>query len=140
MIAESFGKAEFSRVFPYRLNLVEKNESEYVVIELVERNIKKLIESAPVMPAPVRDEITKDQLEVLDAEVATKKSGGMIEISGKLIGGEKDDSAPKNKPIFVTVKDGNTETVYEAFPINGFSAYIPYESTEGLEINICKLK
>lgn len=140
MIAESFGKAEFSRVFPYRLNLVEKNESEYVVIELVERNIKKLIESAPVMPAPVRDEITKDQLEVLDAEVATKKSGGMIEISGKLIGGEKDDSAPKNKPIFVTVKDENTETVYEAFPINGFSAYIPYESTEGLEINICKLK
>lgn len=54
-MADSFDAALFSRSMPYRLDLVSQREADYVVAELVERNLRYLIQNVPVMPAPVRE-------------------------------------------------------------------------------------
>lgn len=54
-LADSFDAALFSRSMPYRLDLVSQREANYVVVELVERNLRYLIQNVPVMPAPRRE-------------------------------------------------------------------------------------
>ena len=104
MLADEFAKAEFSRIFPYRLNLVEKNQSDAVVIELVERNLPNLLLSAPVMPAPKRE--IKSLKSCAATVVGTRTTGGMLQIYGTLPDSYHGD-------ILVQVGDA----VYEAFPI-----------------------
>lgn len=141
MLADEFKTVEFSRIFPYRLNLVEKNKSDAVIIELVERNISNLLLSAPVMQAPLRNDVkvTETNFEIS----GTKKSGGLMQIYGTVEARDKD--------IYIVVKQGETKTVYEAFPIyeselidgtkevksGGFSAFLPISDVDGLDIKIC---
>lgn len=54
-LADSFDAALFSRPMPYRLDLVSQREPDFVVAELVERNLRYLIQNVPVMPAPRRE-------------------------------------------------------------------------------------
>lgn len=53
-LAEHFGKSYFSRSETYDLTEAEARSADAVVIELVERNLCRLWENAPVFPAPVR--------------------------------------------------------------------------------------
>ena len=53
-LADSFGAARFSRATAYNLTLTEKLGAKYVVVELVERNLRYLLRFTPVMPAPER--------------------------------------------------------------------------------------
>ncbi len=54
-LADSFDAALFSRSMPYRLDLAAQREADYVAAELVERNLRYLIQNVPVMPAPQRE-------------------------------------------------------------------------------------
>lgn len=49
-MAESFENAIFSRENNYRLDFMAQNQAQYVVIELVERNLNYLVEYTPVFP------------------------------------------------------------------------------------------
>ena len=144
LLADEFGNAEFSRIFPYRMNLANTNQSDTVIIELVERNIKNLLYSAPVMEAPERFGLS---LEEADGEIlGTKKSGDLLQVYGVT---EISDQAVY---LSVTAKDG--EKIYEAFPIyesklidgeediksGGFSAFIPFSDVSEIDIKICKIK
>lgn len=55
-LADSFEAALFSRSMPYRLDLVPQRGADCVVAELVERNLRYLLQNVPVMPAPDREE------------------------------------------------------------------------------------
>ena len=60
----------------------------------------------------------------------------------------------RGKDIYIVVKHGENETVYEAFPIyeselidgteevksGGFSAFLPISDVDGLDIKICIAK
>ena len=54
-LAESFGKAKFSRSTAYDLAQMETEEISVVMIELVERNLDYLLKNMAVYPAPVRE-------------------------------------------------------------------------------------
>jgi len=54
-LADSFNAALFSRSVPYRLDLIAQREADFVVAELVERNLRYLIQNVPLMPAPRRE-------------------------------------------------------------------------------------
>lgn len=54
-LADSFAHALFSRSTAYRLDLIPQQEADCVVVELVERNLRYLLENIPVMPAPARE-------------------------------------------------------------------------------------
>ena len=53
-LADSFAEARFSRATAYPLNQASEMGADFVLIELVERNLAYLLENVPVMPAPAR--------------------------------------------------------------------------------------
>lgn len=55
LMAESFSEALFSRAMPYNLNLMDQIDAQYVVVEMVERNLPLLADAPFQMPAPAVD-------------------------------------------------------------------------------------
>ena len=111
-LADSYGKAMFSRSTSYDMT----QEADYILVELVERNLRYLIGYAPVMPSPVVS-LELPEKTVGNVQVAVKKGS---------IKGTLPQSPDTDSNVFV-VCDG---TVYEAFLLadNGFIANIPEEA------------
>lgn len=123
-MAESFGTACFSRAMPYDLTTADAENADVIVIEIVQRNLRWLIERAPILPAPVR-EVTPPQT-VTDLSftcTCEKGSGDLFCYTGSL-GSPIDPTSP----IYLLC-DG---TVYEASPAGegegAFTAYLPVQS------------
>lgn len=123
-LADSFASARFSRSVSYDLMQAGVLKADYVLVELVERNLDYLVTNVPVMPAPVR------------ATPAFQQASGRVEIS-RVPG----DKAPEG---YVLLKGSLTELVdsdspvyivcggicYEAFLLDGggFAAYVPEQA------------
>ncbi len=116
-LADSYGKCYFSRSAVYDLT----REGDFVLIELVERNLRNLIamKNLPVMPSPVV-EIPQPQTVsgTADVTVSSKAPEGMKMVSGTL------PQEPDTESSVYVVCDGKT---YEAFLLadSGFAAYVP---------------
>lgn len=135
-IAECFGSAEFTRTVPYRMDGIGENGANTVILEIVERNLPDLQKYAPLMSAPVTENLSFKTLEVCDdLTVKSEKNGKYIHIFGEL---GKDFFTGNNTKIFVTA-NGVTYRAFNAFEDkllecegktsdNGFSLYIPEDS------------
>ena len=116
-LADSYGEAKFSRAVSYDLTGGE----DYVAIELVERNLRYLIQNVPVMPSPVRKlEIpaeSRGTVTVTRAEQA-RAGSGCVQLTGQLT--EK----PDPDSCVYAVCGG---IVYEAFCLekDGFAVNVP---------------
>ena len=110
-LADTFETAKFSRSATYDLT----GEAEYVLIELVERNLDYLIKNLPVIPAP-EAEVTLPEKPKAAITVSATERGGLLQVKGQLT--ETDDDSE----IYVVC--GNT--AYEAFCLadGGFGAYL----------------
>ena len=102
-LADSYGTVRFSRSNSYDLT----RESDYVLIELVERNLGYLTANLPVMPAP-KAEIDLPDTVGGTVTVTAEKRGDWLQVKGQLP--ETDDDSP----VYVACADG----VYEAFCLN----------------------
>ncbi len=109
-LASSFGSCRFSRSVTYDLT----QDGNYVLIELVERNLPYLIKNLPVMPA-IQREITPT--EAFGTIALTQKSGDLLRVTGTLPAQPDADS-----PVYILCGD----TAYEAFCLqdNSFGAYL----------------
>ena len=120
-LADSFGKAHFSRAAAYRLDQIAVREADFVVVELVERNLRWLLENVPVMPAPLRTGMeaaqTLDTPAALTAEAAQALPGYVL-IRGTLPAIPDDGSL-----LYLQT----AEECYEAFRLeaDGFGLYVP---------------
>lgn len=114
-LADSYGTAKFSRSNTYDLT----GEADYVLIELVERNLSYLYENLPVMQAPVRQVDIPGQT-TGTVTVETQSRSGLTQITGQLPGVDEDSA--------IYVVSGNT--VYEAFCLedNGFGLSLPEDT------------
>ena len=116
-LADSYGEAKFSRAVSYDLT----GDEDYVAIELVERNLRYLIQNVPVMPSPVRKlEIpaeSRGTVTVTRAEQA-RAGSGCVQLTGQLT--EK----PDPDSCVYAVCGG---IVYEAFCLekDGFAVNVP---------------
>lgn len=120
-LADSFDAALFSRSMPCRLDLLPQREADCVVVELVERNIRYLIQRVPVMPAPRRDcaELPEQgfdagfQVEPTDALPGYALATAVLPFP-----------ASSDAPVFVLTEDGGA---YEAFLLEGggIGLYLP---------------
>lgn len=139
-LADSFGSALFSRSMPYRLDLIAQREADYVAAELVERNLRYLIQNVPVMPAPRRElpgDFTVYENGVhFSVEPSEDLSGYALAAVSAALSGRVFPEA--NSPVLVTASDGNT---YEAFLLEGNSAglYLP-EGVQPLGVAYRSLK
>lgn len=136
-LAECFGNAEFTRTVPYRLDNIGNDNTDTVILEIVERNIPNLQKYAPLMPAPVVDSLNIKNLTVCnDVSINQQESGNYLHIFGEL--SDKFFNGDNTK-IFVTA-NGMTYRAFNAFEDkllerdgessdNGFSLYIPKDSS-----------
>lgn len=131
--AENFNYVVFSRAVPYKLSTAYNEEADFVLIEIVERNIVNLATSAPVMKAP---EVSRD--EINDAKYVNSKDVYVYienENNYTHIYGYVDESYLEDDNEIYVEAEG---IIYKAFPIyeqvllgndeikdNGFSLYIP---------------
>ena len=116
-LAESYGECYFSRKTAYDLTM----ESDYVMVEIVERNLDYLLKYTPIMPSPER-EVTVPANS--SGKVSLKKDvGGSVPEGYKRIEGVLPITPDNDTSVYV-ISNG---TVYEAFVSmdNGFVAYIP---------------
>ena len=127
-LADSFDAALFSRSMPYRLDLVNQREADYVAAELVERNLRYLIQNIPVMPAPGRGTEKPEGFTVYGSGVnfdvkPSEDLPGYVLVTGPpaLAGRELPEA---DSPVLVSASDG---TYYEAFLLEGGGAglYLP---------------
>ena len=127
-LADSFGAALFSRSMPYRLDLAAQREADYVAAELVERNLRYLIQNIPVMPAPGRGTEKPEGFTVYGSGVnfdvkPSEDLPGYVLVTGPpaLAGRELPEA---DSPVLVSASDG---TYYEAFLLEGGGAglYLP---------------
>ncbi len=151
-MADSFGQAVFSRLIPYRIDWLDTMDVDYLVIEIVERNIKNLLDRAPVMTAP-----EVDAEEILSAisngertvNISVKESAeltGYSCISGNYdISGVDDDSR-----VYIMAHEDGTGNqavrVFEACPVGTadaegklagrFTAYIPSDMLNSGSISV----
>ena len=120
-LADSYGSAKFSRLVNYDLT----ENADYVVIELVERNLRYLIQNVPIMEAPVRDLgvmlTVSGKVEAAVDESARSPEGYSL-LRGTL------PQTPDADSCVYVICDGVT---YEAFCLqnNGFAAHIPGKAT-----------
>lgn len=118
-LADSYGTSRFSRSVNYDLT----QEGQYVLVELVERNISYLCTNLPVMPAPERTlpGLPKPADTTVIENKSVKSPEGMFRVTGTL-----PEPADLDSPVYVIC--GNT--VYEAFRLQdgGFGAYTPAEA------------
>ena len=127
-LADSFGAALFSRSMPYRLDLVAQREADYVAAELVERNLRYLIQNVPVMPAPGRGTEKPEGFTVygsgvnFDVEPSEDLPGYVLVTGPTALAGRELPEA--DSPVLVSASDG---TYYEAFLLEGGGAglYLP---------------
>lgn len=150
-LAGEYGYAQFSRIVPYRLFLLEENPCDTVIIELVERNLSTLLTAAPMFLAPLRPQIKAVECE--DAVVYIREANGMLHVYGTM-----DSGSPCLSGIFIAAAKDGVTAYYEAFPVlerkllseagegadvfdggtAGFSAYLPLEYKEGTAWSIFK--
>ena len=114
-MADSFAWARFSRSAQYDLTGVD---ADFLVVELVERNLVNLSRYPPVLPAPERDlELPAQTSGTI--RLATGETGleGYIGITGTLPAGADVDS-----PVYIQNSAGTFEA---ALTPDGFSALVP---------------
>ncbi len=111
-LADSYGTAKFTRSTTFDITA----DADYILLEIVERNLDYLIASLPVMPAPQRN-IELPATSSGSISVETGKRGKLTQITG-MIPQMDDDSC-------VYVLSGGI--VYEAFALknNGFGVNLP---------------
>ncbi len=116
-LADSYGSAKFSRAVNYDLTA----SADYVAVELVERNLRYLIQNVPVMPSPVRDLALPADIsgngDIAKAENA-RTAAGCAQYTGTL------PAKPDADACIYAVCDG---VVYEAFCLekDGFAVNVP---------------
>ena len=114
-LADSYGEAYFSRSTVYDLTM----DADFVLIELVERNLRYLITYVPVMPSPVREIAVPEAVKgMVKVEVTKGKAPeGYLQYKGNL---------PEwDIPAEIYVICG--EEAYEAFLLKdgGFAVNVP---------------
>ena len=122
-LAESYGECYFSRKTAYDLTI----ESDYVMVELVERNLNYLLKYAPIMPSPER-EVTVPT--TASGSVSLKSNAGAGTPDGcQRVEGILPVTPDDNSSVYISAN----KTVYEAFLSrdNGFVAYIPENAEAG---------
>lgn len=126
-LAQSFGRACFSRNMPYKLAAAAEEQPDVLLVELVERNLSWLVERAPVMPAPERTAVqASDTGSSLAVQHQDCDMEGYFCLTGDLAGQTVDDDSP----VYLVTEQGT----YEASPCGEgelpFTAYLPEELRE----------
>ncbi len=132
-MAQSFGKALFSKAVPYRMSLIDAAQADTVIVEIAQRNIPQLQRQTPSLPAP-RRELPSDIPLRENAGVSVRISAdadGYTRFSGSVPEGILDTDSS----VMLRLETAGGRTEYEASLCSaedtayGFEALLPADST-----------
>lgn len=117
-LADSFASAHFSRSVRYDLT----QPGDFVLIELVERNLRYLVTNLPVMPAPESQQTLPETISGTATFTTEKGPEGYLQVKGVLPATPDADSC-----VYLVCG----EKTYEAFLTenNSYGGYIPAEES-----------
>lgn len=125
-LAERYGAACFSRAMPYNLTYLEREQAGTLVVEIVERNLRWLVQRPAVMPAPQREDASAGwqadgAVEAAATAAPSSELEGYVEVSGVI----RCPAMDVDSPIYLRAGG----QVYEASPAGEgecpFTAYLP---------------
>jgi hypothetical protein len=123
LMSNEFSSITYSRAVPYDYSLLDE-DTDVVILEIVERNIPEMLGSAPLMPAP-ETEITADLTPAdMDIKLETQDSEDYIKIAGIAL--PPGYGADKDYDIFIRLSGGGEAYTFKPFPIlekNMFEGY-----------------
>lgn len=143
LMADTYKEGYFSKIVPYPIEeYMEECHTDTVVVEKVERNLREFLTEPPVMTGiPVKlegapeEKETKTTLRLKESEYDLS----YLEISGTL----DEEYAKADTDIYVSVKCGDDEQVYEAFTVAegdsayGYLCYLPKASATSDTLEVC---
>lgn len=110
-LSDTFGRVDYSRVFPYDYRKVEALSPDTLVIEIAERNINWLLQSTPILVSdPVAKSTTATSVIELALTFGQHKASGYSYLNVRY-----DDQAVGKSVVAVKILDKSGE--YDAFPI-----------------------
>lgn len=119
-MAQSFGRAYFSRANNYRLDLIDQQQATAVIVEIAERTLPYLIQYPAVYPAPTRDDAVLVGATAVDSDLAAEEADKTMVGYYKLTGTLPETAV--DAAVYVQTGD----TIYEAIPGEGsFTLWLP---------------
>lgn len=111
ILSDSFGKVNYSRVFPYDYRKVETQSPDEVIIEIAERNINWLLQSTPILVSEptVISTISSSKID-LSITYNQHETSGYSFLNARF---DDQDIGKKVTAVKILGKSGE----YEAFPI-----------------------
>ncbi|MHB1314456.1 MAG: alginate O-acetyltransferase AlgX-related protein [Christensenellales bacterium] len=114
IMSNAFAEVTYTRATPYDYSFVNE-DTDVVMMEIVERNLANLIKQAPVMPAYTVELKEEPAQTKLEASVVTEETGNLIRIAGFAVPPEHD--ANRNYIVYARLYSGNSSYTFEPFPI-----------------------
>lgn len=111
--SDAFSSVTYSRAVPYDYRLMAE-QTDAVILEIVERNLANLIAAAPILSSYVVDPITGAQPDDIDLTVCVENVDGMIRLYGTAV--PSDYEPAMNYDVFVRF-DGEGSHTFVTFPI-----------------------
>lgn len=128
--SNSFAKVRYTRVFPYDMTAARSGGYNIAVVEIVERNLPKLLDNAPTMDAVSVERPQISNYNGGEQHCQLVDNGEALQLNGTL--GDW-ANLQEDSNIYIELRDSNNKShCYEAFPIcegdgyndNGFSITI----------------
>ncbi|NLG37341.1 MAG: hypothetical protein GX549_04945 [Clostridiales bacterium] len=126
-LSNAFGRTLYSRAVPYDYGLME--DTDVVVLEIVERNIPELLKYAPLLSAPRRECVNIPEVPGTRVSLGVRQAEGGLVIYG----------AAEGEGLVTVRLAGPADACFEPFPLlsdedaaalperygNGFTMYLP---------------
>ncbi len=114
LMSNEFASISYSRSVPYDYSFLNE-DTDVVILEIVERNIPEMLGSAPLMPAPQTQISAALKPADMDIKLETQDLGDYIKIAGIALppgyGSDKDYN------IFIRLSSGGKSYTFKPFPI-----------------------
>ena len=130
LMAESFGHALFSRAQPYNLELMGQIDADYVVVEIVERNLPLLAQIPFIFPAPeveFSQPVQPGDNEAMAQGTQSPSTPGYVTVTGQVSPCDTDSPLylQANGSTYEVSPVGALEEGQEGYP---FTAYLPLDT------------
>ena len=120
IMSNEFAAATYSRALPYDYALLTE-QTDVVILQIVERNLPELLLFAPKLSAPLAEIVVPEQAAAMDCDIAIAYDAAHIRISG--IAKPQDYQQSGSYDIYVRLTTGDNSQVFVPFPILDRSVY-----------------
>ena len=115
-LSDAFGYVCYSRAVPFNYSLIDRADPDIVIVEIAERNLPRLLDTAPLMPAPLRQGLPDnfETTEKISAAMVIDREGEYVKIHGNIFSPEPLTGI---REIYVSLINEAGRYYFEAFPV-----------------------